>query len=255
MLIDRDAVAAFDRDGYLLAEDVLTPAEVAVLRAATDSGRAAEVWDAADGAGASSPMSLWSTLGDDVWSAASTCPRIVNPLRMLLGEDIAFFHGKIIFKNAGTAGVVEWHQDYGYWYGQFLQPRLISAWVALDPATRENGCLEVLRGSHRLGRLEHRPFNAQSGADPERLALVRPHFEHVHCEMRPGSVLFFDCNLLHGSGPNLSARDRRAFIVCYNACGNPALRPGQAIDQSPCPVAADDAIMRRAGSAQPVGSP
>ena len=246
MPVDADAAFRYHRDGYLLVEDLFSPAEVEVMLKELSGGRAAETWDAADAEGKSSRMSLWNEIEDDAWGAASTNPRIVNAIRALQGEDIAFFHGKIIYKSAGTPGVVEWHQDYGYWYDQgFVFPRMMSAWVALDPATRENGCLEVLRGSHRLGRLQHTVFGAQTGADPKRLAQVRGNFEHVHCEMRPGSVLFFDCNLLHGSGANLSARDRRSFIMCYNALANPTTFPGAIREQRPCPVSADDAILRR----------
>src|SRR3954463_13315162 len=96
--IDRDAVDAFQRDGYLLVEDLFTADEVAAMREATGAGRAAEVWGAPDQEGRSSPIAIWSTIGDDVWGAASTCPRVVNSARVLLGEDLAFFHGKIIFK-------------------------------------------------------------------------------------------------------------------------------------------------------------
>ena len=95
-------------------------------------------------------LAIWHELGDDIWAAASTNPRIVNNLRILLGEEIAFFHGKVMLKEAKQGGAWEWHQDYGYWYNQgFAFPRLISAFVALDAATKENGCLQVLRGSHR----------------------------------------------------------------------------------------------------------
>ena len=62
-------------------------------------------------------------------------------------------------------------------------------------------------------------------------------------EMTPGSVLFFDCNLLHTSAPNNSEHPRRSFIVCYNALDNPCISGHFHLD-SPCPVAADDAILR-----------
>jgi hypothetical protein len=252
MPIDADAVSRYRRDGYLVVEDLFSPAEVEAMREASGEGRAANTWDAKDNEGRTSMMSIWSELGDDVWGAASTCPRVVNGIRTLLGEDIAFFHGKIIFKSAGTPGSVEWHQDYGYWYEQgFVFPRMMSTWVALDDATTENGCLEVLRGSHLLGRLDHKAFHTQMGADPKRLEQVRGNFEHVRVTMRAGSGLFFDCNLLHGSGPNLSPRDRRAFIMCYNALANPCLNPGAIRDRRPCPVSADDAILRAAGRLSP----
>jgi ectoine hydroxylase len=62
--------------------------------------------------------------------------------------------------------------------------------------------------------------------------------------MPPGSVLFFDCNLLHASAPNESDFPRRAFIVCYNALSNPLLRDGAASHGTPCPVGSEDAILQ-----------
>ena len=69
--------------------------------------------------------------------------------------------------------------------------RMMSAFVALDKATIENGCLQVLKSSHALGRLDHGKVGCQMGTDSNRLAQVEPLFERVHCTMIPGSVLFF----------------------------------------------------------------
>lgn len=96
-----------------------------------------------------------------------------------------------MLKEAHT-GAWEWHQDYGYWYDQgFLFPRMLSAFVSLDQATRENGCLSVLRGSHRIG----------------------------------------DANLLHTSSPNESDHHRRSFITAYNALGNGQLKEQLSTDE------------------------
>lgn len=242
-----DDAEAYDRDGYLLVQDLLSKAEVSTLLEAVEHGqRVAELSRGmADASGKKSGIAIWHELGNDVWAAASTIPRIVNNVRILLREEPSFFHGKVMLKEPVSGGAWEWHQDYGYWYAseQYAYPRLLSAFVALDPATHENGCLQVLRGSHRLGRLDHSSVGGQQAADAERLARLEPLFERVECEMRPGSVLFFDCNLLHGSGPNRSTRPRRSFIVCFNALSNPRLIPGPEGTGVPCPVAAEDAIL------------
>jgi ectoine hydroxylase-related dioxygenase (phytanoyl-CoA dioxygenase family) len=254
MRIDADSVAAYHRDGYLLVEDLFSPEEVAVMLEAASGGRVAETaWNAPDANGEAARLALWMDIADDVWGAASTCPRIVNSVRILQGEDVSFFHGKVMLKQPGSGGAFEWHQDYGYWYDQgFVFPRMMSAWVALDPSLRENGCLEVLRGSHKLGRLNHTAAGSQTGADPKRLEQVRGQFEHVHCEMRPGSVLFFDNLLLHGSAPNRSARPRRSFIICYNATANPCIAHNPHLDKRPCPVGSDDGILKAARASSAV---
>ena len=250
--LSQTEVDNYDRDGYVLLQGAFSQCEVNAMIAAIEGGGSLEKHARVrtDAEGKKTRLAIWHTLTDDIWGTASTAPSLVNNVRIWLRQEIAFFHGKVMLKEAHTGGAWEWHQDYGYWYDQgFVFPRMISAWVALDPATRANGCLEVLRGSHKLGRLTHTTYQSQTGADPKRLAQVKPYFEHVHCEMRPGSVLFFDCNLLHGSGANLSAQHRRAFIVCYNALTNPYLHPGSIADPRPCPVSADDEILRRARAA------
>ena len=109
--------------------------------------------------------------------------------------------------------------------------------IALDRSTKANGCLQVLAGSHKAGRISHGPVGVgQTGADPERVALLRDQgqLEVVHCEMEPGSVLFFHSNLLHSSAPNTSPHSRWSLICCYGACDNPPLehhaKPDGALD-------------------------
>jgi hypothetical protein len=247
MFVTDQDVAQYHRDGYLLVEGLFNPREVAAMLAAVEEGDrvAGATWASSDSSGRQSRLALWFELGDDIWAAASTCPRVVNNIRILMGEEIAFFHGKVMLKEAHTGGAWEWHQDYGYWYDQgYAFPRLMSVFVALDPATRENGCLQVLKGSHQLGRLNHARVGGQTGADPSRTGEIEKLFERVHCEMAPGSALFFHCNLLHSSAPNDSDTDRRSFIMCYNALANPQFAERKTSESRPCPVGPDDAIQR-----------
>lgn len=258
MIIDQNAVQQYQRDGYLIVKELFTAAEVAALLEAVEHGDrvAQNTYGANDATGRAAKLAIWFNVGNDIWSALSTCPRLVNGVRILLGEDVAFFHGKVILKEARKGGAWEWHQDYGYWYDQgFAFPRLLSCWVALDPATRENGCLEVLKGSHQLGRVTHGKFGQQTGIDPTRVKALEPLFEKVYCEMQPGAVLFFHSNLLHASGPNNSDKHRRSVVMCYNALTNPQLEIGyvdplgmaSTAEKRACPVGPEDGILRLAG--------
>ncbi|HTL27774.1 MAG TPA: phytanoyl-CoA dioxygenase family protein [Tepidisphaeraceae bacterium] len=245
--LSRDLVEQYKRDGYVFIKDLFSPQEVKAMIAEVEGGSrvAANTNEPSDASGRKSKLAIWFDIGDDIWGAASTCPRIVNNVRILLGEEAAFFHGKVMLKEARSGGAWEWHQDYGYWYQQgYLYPRMLSAFVALDAATKENGCLQVLRGSHKLGRLNHERVGTQAGAEPERLRKLEPYFERVACEMSPGTVLFFHGNLLHSSTANESDKHRRSFIMCYNALSNPQLTEKKTSEQRPCPVGPDDAILR-----------
>jgi ectoine hydroxylase len=78
----------------------------------------------------------------------------------------------------------------------------------------------VLKGSHFLGRIDHRAIGDQTGADPEHVQAALERLELVHCELEPGSAIFFHCNLLHCSAQNKSPDPRWALICCYNAARN-----------------------------------
>ena len=245
MYLSPREVAQYDRDGFILVPELFTKREVAAMLHDVEAGETVTglARGMADSGGRAAKLALWMELKDDVWGAASVCPRIVNNLRILMREEVTFYHGKVMLKEAHSGGAWEWHQDYGYWYSGYVFPRLISAFVALDPATKENGCLQVLRGSHLLGRLEHGMIGNQIGANKERIAEIEGLFERVGCEMTPGSVLFFHCNLLHSSAPNNSAQPRRSLIMCYNALDNPQIG-SNAARGAVCPVGSDDAILR-----------
>lgn len=110
--------------------------------------------------------------------------------------------------------------------------------IALDRSTKANGCLQVLKGSHKAERISHGPVGVgQTGADPARVALLQEQgrLEVVHCEMEPGSVLFFHSNLLHSSAPNQSPHSRWSLICCYGACDNPPLAHHTKPDGAPDP--------------------
>jgi ectoine hydroxylase-related dioxygenase (phytanoyl-CoA dioxygenase family) len=241
-------IEQYRRDGFLLVDALFSSQEVRVLIDEIGGDRvAANIRLREDGRGKSARLSIWHELGNDVWAAASTDPRIVNAVRLLVGEDVSFFHGKAMLKEAHSGGAWVWHQDYGYWYNQgFACPQMMSVFVALDPATRQNGCLQVLKASHRLGRINHMKVGDQTGADPERVAMLMPHLELVHVEMTPGSVLFFHSNLLHQSDPNESDEDRRSFIMCYTALSNPQLVDQRTYEHKSCPVGPEGSILQLA---------
>jgi len=241
MYLDADKVNAYHRDGYVVLENVFSQAQVdAMIAEIEGGGRVAEnLRKRPDTAGKTANLALWYDIGDDIWGAATINPTLVNSVRILMGEEVAFFHGKVMMKEAKSGGRWEWHQDYGYWYNQgFLFPTMMSAYVTLDRATKENGCLKVLKGSHHLGRLNHEKIAGQTGIDPKRVEALEALFELVYCEMEPGSVLFFHGNLLHSSESNESEYHRRAFINCFSALSNPQLSGygEHDIQREPCPV-------------------
>jgi ectoine hydroxylase-related dioxygenase (phytanoyl-CoA dioxygenase family) len=213
---------AFDEAGYVVVPGLLDGGEVdAVLDALGSERVSRSTHERVDAEGRSSRLSIWTDLGDDIFSRVARHRGLVEGARLLLGADVYHWHSKVMFKEAGGGGSWEWHQDYGYWYGdRCLAPDMLSVMVALDPASKANGCLRVLGGSHRLGRLDHGTVGDQAGADPTRLAAALERFPVHHLEAEPGAAIFFHCNTLHSSQANLSDRPRRAMICAFNAMAN-----------------------------------
>jgi len=206
--------------GYLLVPGLLSSQEAGLLRQVAVLGEVGNVGRAAeDSEGRGAKLNLWDHAGDDMFGAIASSPRVVERCEAIVGEEVYHWHSKMMLKDPGT-GAWEWHQDYGYWYDACLYPRFASCFIAVHPATRRNGCLQVLHGSQHAGRLDHGVVNGQTGADPSRVEQLLTRHERVYVEMAPGDALFFHPNLLHRSDANHSENPRWALICCYNARSN-----------------------------------
>jgi ectoine hydroxylase len=209
----------------------------------TDPAIAGNQLKIADTSGGSTELALWNHPGEDVFGMIARCHRVAGGAALLLGGEVYHYHSKLTMKRPGGGGRWEWHQDYGYWYQNgCLYPDMASCLIALDRATKENGCLQVLKGSHLMGRIEHGRFGGQTGADPERVAVARERMELVHCEMEPGAGLFFHSNLLHCSAPNNSPHSRWSLICCYNAARNDPYKDSHHPRYTPLAKVPDSAI-------------
>lgn len=219
---DKD-VAAYNEDGYILVRGMLDAEETGLLGRAAREDRALDQhsYGRADGEGGTIRLSLWNHPTDTIYGMIARCESIVGTAEKLLGDEVYHYHSKMIMKDAKVGGAWAWHQDYGYWYQNgVLFPNLTSAFIAVDRATRENGCLQVIRKSHQLGRIEHVLTGDQAGADADRVKEVLKRLDLVYVEMEPGDALFFHANLLHRSDQNHSDHPRWSMICCYNAKSN-----------------------------------
>ena len=239
-------LAAYERDGFVLVRSLFNREEIGRLAeyARQDSGLSSAAYGRKDATGMPVRLALWNTPGDDLYGMFSRSRRIVDRVEQLLGGEAYHWHAKMILKEPRVGGAWEWHQDYGYWYHNgCLAPELVSCWIAIDPSTRENGCLQVLRGSHQLGRIDHGKTGDQTGADLERVEQALKRFELVYIEAQPGDALFFHCNLLHRSDQNRSENPRWSLICCYNAARNSPYKESRHPAYTPLAKVEDAAIM------------
>jgi len=213
---------SFSNDGYVLKKNLFSEDEINKLKKFIESSSDKQN-DARETRSSTGKLSitLWDHPSDDLFGKFSTNERIVKPMEEYLGDEVYHYHSKIIWKKPGDGGF-DWHQDYGYWYhNACLYPDMGSCFIMLDRATRENGCLKVLKGSHKVGRIGHGVSDTpEQTADMERIAELEKRHESVYITAEPGDVLFFHANLLHSSDENKSSDSRRTLIVCFNTKSN-----------------------------------
>ncbi len=226
----------FQQDGYVLARQLFKEPEIQALNryARIDQQVTARATSRSDAQGGTTTLSLSNDLEDNLYAAVVRSPRVAQSMAAFLGDEVYHYHHKMMLKEPFVGGAWEWHQDYGYWYDfGCLYPHMGSCFIAVDRATRENGCLQVIPGSHHVGRMNHMKIGGQTGADPERVAAVIDRLPIEHVEMQPGDGLFFHGNLLHRSDQNTSPHPRWSLICCYNTKANDPYKTSRHPNYSP----------------------
>ena len=155
-------------------------------------------------------------LHDILWN-----PRFLVAASQLLGnQPVRFWHDQIFWKPPRQGGVVAWHQDYSYWT-RTIPIAHLTCWCALDDATKENGCLQYIPGSHEWGLLPKPVIAGELEGIHEFLneeqldKMSRPSFATV----KAGEAIFHHPLTLHASGANKSQSPRRAFVLNVVADG------------------------------------
>lgn len=244
-------VSDYHRDGYLILKGFFNPEEVKKLyqTAVNDAEVSKHAINVNDSSGKSSKLSLWYKPGNDIYGLLTRSERMVNSTDQLLDGNsaVCHYHSKLMQKEPRVGGAWEWHQDYGYWYkNEFLFPeQMLSIMVAVTDANIANGCLQVIKGSHKMGRVEHGFSGEQVGASQRFVALALENMEHVFVELDAGDALFFHSNLLHRSEANLSDNARWSLISCYNRATNTGYNESSSNSASTTPIQAvpDDALL------------
>lgn len=140
-------------------------------------------------------------------------PAFTMPASQLLDGAVRFWHDQLFCKPAQHGGVVAWHQDYSYWTRTEPMAHL-TCWIGLDDATRDNGCLHYVPGSHRWELL---PITGLAG-DMDAIQTVltpeqRAKFKPVAIELKKGEAAFHHPLMVHGSYENRTDRQRQATVI------------------------------------------
>lgn len=227
--ITDDHVESFRRDGFIAFENVLNPGEVAEARAALSHLILGKVPDYKGLEPEAEHREIWPTLTPEeradrirkVWLFSEYEPRlkwvgtqhpaIQKILTRLLGETPHMIQDMALLKPPHVGREKPWHQDMAYF--RWGPPeKILGIWIALDPATAENGCMHVLPGTHREGPVPHYHLR-DCQIEDDRVETERD----VIVPLAPGGVLFFSSLLHHGTPPNRSSNRRWALQYHYRA--------------------------------------
>lgn len=167
-------------------------------------------------AGASTQQMDWWHAVDRELYEVCTDPTILDYVEQLLGPDFYLWGSQFFSKDPGDGRTVPWHQDAFYWP---LSPhKTVTVWLALADSDRDNGGMMVVPGSHRAGRLQHR--HSACDSDVLEMTLEEGSFssaDAVCLTLQAGEISMHDDNIVHGSGPNRSARLRCGLTMRYSA--------------------------------------
>jgi ectoine hydroxylase-related dioxygenase (phytanoyl-CoA dioxygenase family) len=141
-------------------------------------------------------------------------PRFLVPAAQLLGGPVRFWHDQLFVKPARHGGVVAWHQDYSYWTRTTPLAHL-TCWIGLDHATKDNGCVCYVPGSHRWELL---PITGLAGGMDAVRAVLTPERQRAfddqrRMELKAGEAVFHHPLTMHGSYENRTDGPRRATVV------------------------------------------
>jgi phytanoyl-CoA hydroxylase len=215
-------IERYRRDGYLAMEGLVSPAEVAGFREEAEClcREKGEGLKGHSQAASGDPLAAYLAIHfphklSPRFREALALPGIVEVLTRLIGPNVKCMQSMLFIKRAGKPGQA-WHQDE-----DFIPTRdrsLTAAWIALDNATVDNGCLWVIPGSHRQGVLwPLRPHaNPEYDSVPESFDFPYEDRDAKPVEVSAGSVVFFNGYLLHKSLRNRRQEGfRRALVNHY----------------------------------------
>ena len=237
---------SFRERGFVVVPSLLNLQEITYLEryARADKQIHDRATHRSDAQGGTTSLTLSNQLLADLYSKVVKLRRVAQNMSTFLEDEVYHYHHKMMLKEPFVGGAWEWHQDYGYWYNfGCLYPTMASCFIAVDKATKENGCLQVVPGSHLIGRIDHGKVGGQTGADMERVNAILERLPVEFVEMEPGDGLFFHGNLLHRSDQNTSPHPRWSLICCYNTKRNDPYKPSRHPNYSPLELLDDDQFL------------
>ncbi len=211
-LLSEAEIAQFWEHGFLVLDELFDDAEIERLRHACSQPVDTE-WKTAE----QTVHSLGLTTRDDAFLDLARDRRVVGRLTQLIGEDIQLQHSKLAAQPAAAdRGGFAWHQDFAFY--PHTNTDLVAVMVMLDDATPDNGCMRMVKGSHKRGLLNHMDEEGTFTAKCQEQNAWEDYADDiVDITPRRGGISLHHCLMLHGAGPNRSGDPRRGLVFQYRA--------------------------------------
>ncbi|PCJ62660.1 MAG: hypothetical protein COA79_03845 [Planctomycetota bacterium] len=242
LTLSADQIDSFNKNGFVIIRGLYTEEEIElIINLRDESERKVQVngesfkidrafYDVEKVRDIESEKSVTLRKIQEVYSSesdfrkVSSSNKILDIVQDLIGDTIYYHSSKLMCKNPGGRRK-PWHQDYAYW-PDMNNTNQVTVWAAIEPSTRENGCIQIIPGSHKRGLIDH-----YQGED---YMINEDNIENENIEyavMEPGDILFFNVLALHASDPNCSDKPRLATIIDFDS--NPKPHAAEYGDEQP----------------------
>lgn len=216
--LSQDQVDRYWRDGYLCPIPVMSAEEAQVQRRALEAFETE--WKDWKAKGLPLPLNTYKRINSHCVipqaHAIAADPRVLDVIEGILGPDILIWSVEFFIKEARSKAVVSMHQDLTYW-GFGAAEQLLTAWIALSPATVASGCMTFVAGSHKNPILPHEDTYDENNllSRGQEIQVDVAEEDKVAAELQPGQMSLHHGLMIHGSGPNISDDRRIAVAIRY----------------------------------------
>lgn len=241
--ITQEQLAFYEANGYLFLGNFFEEEQVLYWKQ-----ELARLWEQSKGAdkpevihepGSDEIRSIFAVHRDDqVFQQIAQHARIQDIVKQILGSEVYVHQSRINFKQGFTGKEFYWHSDFETWHVEDGMPRMraLSCSIALEDNNANNGPLMVVPGSHRkfvscVGEAPDEHYKSSlrrqeyGVPDQESLKYLVQQGGIVAPTGKAGSIILFDCNLMHGSNSNITPYQRSNVFVVYNSVNNKLAAP------------------------------
>lgn len=241
--IDRKLIDSYEQNGYLFLENFFNETEVEAMRSELsrlwEEGRNANRPEVIQELESKEVRSIFAVHRDNLFfKKVSEHPRLRAIVEYILGGDVYIHQSRINFKPGFQGKEFYWHSDFETWHVEDGMPRMraLSCSIALTDNFQYNGPLMVMPGSHKeyISCVGETPDNNYKSSlkkqeigvpDQEHLTQMAEKYGIDVPVGKAGSVLLFDCNVMHGSNSNISPKPRSNVFFVFNSVENKVVEP------------------------------